>query len=170
MEQSLRLRSAMRSPFPSTRFASCYVCFQCRHRASTIAPRARIFPPVRTSVRPYASSGGRENSFSERFRRRLWKTEPPGQKDPYSFEERDALRAAAEAKPAARENAVEEIGSPTASIPASESEPYVPATTWDGLEQIGGPTGWWEEAWDQVNRFEGSVVTPGAFVVRVCDR
>jgi hypothetical protein len=167
MEQSLRLRSAMRYTFPSTRLASCYVCSQCRHRASTIAQRARIFHPVRTSFRQYASSGGRENSFSERFRRRLWKTEPPGQKDPYSFEERDALRAAEEAERAARENAVEDVGSPTASVPDSGSEPYVPATTWDGLEQIGGPTGWWEDAWDQVNRFEGSVVTPGAFVVRV---
>ena len=32
---------------------------------------------------------------------------------------------------------------------------YVPATTWEGLDQIGGSTGWWEEAWDAENRFTG---------------
>lgn len=37
----------------------------------------------------------------------------------------------------------------------SQGGQYVQATTWDGLEQIGGATGWWEEAWDKVNQFEG---------------
>ena len=37
----------------------------------------------------------------------------------------------------------------------ANSVDYVPATTWEGLDQIGGSTGWWEEAWDAENRFTG---------------
>ena len=33
----------------------------------------------------------------------------------------------------------------------------MPATTWDGLESTGGPTGWWEDAWDKSHPFEGFV-------------
>ena len=32
---------------------------------------------------------------------------------------------------------------------------YVPATTWDGLDQIGGAAGWWEAAWDEEHQFQG---------------
>ena len=32
---------------------------------------------------------------------------------------------------------------------------YGEATTWDGLDQIGGAKGWWEEVWDQENQFKG---------------
>lgn len=31
---------------------------------------------------------------------------------------------------------------------------YEPATSWDGLPKIGGPTGWWEKVWDEDNKFQ----------------
>ena len=42
-------------------------------------------------------------------------------------------------------------------IEVPEKEDYKPATTWDGLVSIGGPTGWWEEAWDQEHEYKGCV-------------
>lgn len=134
----------MRHVFPPTRLASGYVCLQCRHRGFAVARKSRIFPSVSVSFRQYASSGGNENSLTERIRRRLWKTEPPGQKDPYNVDEGNALRTE-------DEQAIEDDKSKQ----DSQAEHYVEATTWDGLERIGGPTGWWEEAWDKVNQFEG---------------
>ena len=48
---------------------------------------------------------------------------------------------------------------------------YVPATTWDGLEMIGGAEGWWEEAWDRENQFEGYVTLAvrleGSYIVLI---
>ena len=43
----------------------------------------------------------------------------------------------------------------TAETVAAAGGSYVPAATWDGLERIGGAEGWWEEAWDRENQFEG---------------
>ncbi|KAI9839792.1 MAG: hypothetical protein M1837_001991 [Sclerophora amabilis] len=36
-----------------------------------------------------------------------------------------------------------------------EDPDYVPATTWDGLEQVGGQGGWWKKHWDPEHRFQG---------------
>lgn len=153
MKLSLRTGSAMRRALPLNGLASGYVCLQCRHRVFALAGNARILHPVSTSSRHYASSGGDDNTFTERLRRRLWKTDPPGPKDPYSSEKWDARKAAKEANRIAKEDA-------TATNPTGQDfagEQYEPATTWDGLEQIGGATGWWEEAWDRANQFDGCV-------------
>lgn len=150
MEQSTRLSSVIRHVFPPTKLIPGYVCLQCRTRGFIITRTPRIFPAVSTSFRGYASSGGKENTLTERIRRSLWKTEPPGQKDPYNPNEADALRAH-EASRAEEEKASRD--DPTKLD--SEAGQYVQANTWDGLERIGGPTGWWEEAWDKVNNFEG---------------
>ncbi|KAI4176422.1 MAG: hypothetical protein LQ343_001162 [Gyalolechia ehrenbergii] len=32
---------------------------------------------------------------------------------------------------------------------------YTPAVSGEGLEMIGGPTGWWEEAWDEQHQYRG---------------
>lgn len=140
----------MRHIFPPNKLASGYICLQCRHRGFAIARNARISPPVCTSFRRYASSGGNENSITERIRRKIWKSEPPGQKDPYDPNEVDALRAHEASR--AEEEKVDR-DEPTKLI--SQAGQYVEATTLDGLERIGGPTGWWEEAWDKVNKFDG---------------
>ena len=46
---------------------------------------------------------------------------------------------------------------PTADQVAKE-EGYEPATSLDQLESIGGPTGWWEEAWDRQHQFNGYIL------------
>lgn len=143
----------MRRALPLNGLASGYICLQCRHRVFALPRNARILHPVSTSSRHYASSGNDESTFSERIRRRLWKTEPPGPEDPYSHEKWDAQKAAKAADRRAKENAI--VTNPTGQDSAGEH--YVEATTWDGLEQIGGATGWWEEAWDRMNQFEGCV-------------
>ena len=140
----------MRHVFPPTKLISGYICLQCRHRGFTIAQNVRLFPSVSTSFRRYASSGGNESTLTERIRKRLWRTEPPGQKDPYNINEADALQAD-EASRAEEEKANRDDLTKL----DSEAGQYVQATTWDGLERIGGPSGWWEEAWDKVNKFEG---------------
>ena len=41
---------------------------------------------------------------------------------------------------------------------AAKEESYKPATSLDDLEPIGGPSGWWEEAWDKEHQFKGYVL------------
>lgn len=38
--------------------------------------------------------------------------------------------------------------------PVDDSE-YTPAVSGEELERIGGPTGWWEQAWDDEHHFQG---------------
>lgn len=37
---------------------------------------------------------------------------------------------------------------------AAQEQGYTPATSLEQLEPIGGPTGWWEDAWDKENQFQ----------------
>lgn len=146
----------MRHVFPLTGLASGYVCLRCRHRGLAIARNARIFPSPSASTsfrRQYAG-----DTLTERIRQKIWKTEPPGQKDPYNasqleppgqkdsynVNERDASQAD-EVRRKGKDGDEQD----------DQGGQYVPATTWDGLERIGGPTGWWEEAWDKAHPFEG---------------
>ena len=43
---------------------------------------------------------------------------------------------------------------------AAQEEGYKPATSLDQLEPVGGSTGWWEDAWDRENQFQGYVFEP----------
>ncbi|KAL8715181.1 MAG: hypothetical protein Q9220_001139 [cf. Caloplaca sp. 1 TL-2023] len=40
-------------------------------------------------------------------------------------------------------------------ITSAEDFEYTPAVSGESLESIGGPTGWWEEGWDEQNQFKG---------------
>lgn len=91
-----------------------------------------------------------EDTFTQRLRRKLWKSEPPGLKDPYNVGAPENTRRVKQVK---KEAFTDDLIGKT----AVQGGQYVRATTWDGLEQIGGATGWWEEAWDRVNVFEGFV-------------
>ena len=100
--------------------------------------------------------------MAENFRKKLFKPGTPlGQKDPYARltpeqklqEEQEAL-ALAEAEQ--KKESLPDLPDQTQPQDANAAG-YVPATTWDGLDQIGGATGWWEEAWDKENQFKGSV-------------
>ena len=150
MERSLRVSRALRHATPFNRSFSSYICPQCRHQVIAVARQARASHPALPSRR-YASSESNDETFTERLRRKMWKGEPPGLKDPYNVSEPDPTRAAQEAKLRAEEKGIVD----DTTEDNLEAGSYVPADTWDGLEQIGGAAGWWEEAWDQVNQFEG---------------
>ena len=40
----------------------------------------------------------------------------------------------------------------------SDDPSYIPAASSEGLEMIGGLTGWWENAWDEQFKFRGCVL------------
>lgn len=123
---------------------STYVCHQCRQIALASARPARTRalapPPVTYVQRRFAG-----DDWTNRLRQKIWgTTNPPGQKDPYrrmTDEERD--RAALEPQEAPPEKAKAATGE------------YVPALTWNGLDQIGGQDGSWEKAWAENHPFEG---------------
>lgn len=108
----------------------------------------------------HASSSSGSGSVSETVRRMLWGTDsPPGQEDPYV-----ALSESEKRKSKGTEDSVVVAeGAPEEGVgpPDVATSNYVPATTWDGLDQIGGATGWWEEAWDQEHPFQ-------RYVLRLC--
>ncbi|MCJ1398922.1 hypothetical protein MMC11_002123 [Xylographa trunciseda] len=96
--------------------------------------------------------------YTEKIRRKIWGTQnPPGQADPYG----DAsILDQSKGQPPELEPEPEGVSQVSTtgdkSLPSSTAyADYVPATTWEGLDQIGGATGWWEEAWDQDNQFNG---------------
>ncbi len=124
-----------------------FVCPSCQTRLSS--PSSRF--ALSTSAAQRAEGDGKV-PFTEKIRRRIWGTEtPPGQEDPYgdlsAFDRtKKKGRSAAEA-----EDVVEQPA--PAVLPYLNS--YVPATTWDGLEQVGTLGGWEEEEWDESERFRG---------------
>lgn len=124
-----------------------FVCPSCRTRLSS--PTQRF--PLSTSAAQRADSDGKV-PFTEKIRRRIWGTAtPPGQEDPYgdlsAFDRtKKKGRSAVEAKDAVEQPA-------PAVLPYLNS--YVPATTWDGLDQVGSLGAWQEEEWDEEERFRG---------------
>ena len=130
-----------------------FVCAECRTRAARHAPSAPFSsttqrrdddpPPDNPYYKPKPNR--KHLPRSERIRRMIWGTDsPPGQKDPYALP----------GQPGSEPNAPEE-GKPEPKPAAVERDSYVPATMWEGLERIGGPSGWWEEQWDQEHPFAG---------------
>lgn len=129
---------------------------QCRRRAFISAPRVRIRLVVSYSERRNVSSTSDENSFTEGLRRKLWRTHDHGPKDLEPDDNQSVRDQETQWEEiAADKQAVEPYN---ATLPSVTSGDYTPATTWDGLESIGGPEGWWEETWDHNNRFEGLVL------------
>ena len=127
-------------------------------RAAPIAPFHSA--PLRNAPKPRRDQEDDEDAkdqdpFLERLRRKVWKTETPfGQKDPYAREGAgtEQLPVPKELKPDAPEPP-----EPPPLTPTVASEAYVPASTWDGLDRIGGASGWWEEQWDAEHPFHGFV-------------
>ena len=141
MKQTLRQvrfsGSAQSRPSP-------FVCLRCR---------SRRLPPLQPLViQRYASDDNKSNLSS--VRKKIWGTEhPPGQRDPY--EQLTAEQRAEQEQEMEAEREMEAKKQAEAEVVAEAEAEYEPATTWDGLERIGGPTGWWEEAWDREHQFEG---------------
>jgi hypothetical protein len=128
----LRPRAAASKPSP-------YLCSSCSYRAS-----------FSTSVcRP----ADKKIALTERLRRKIWGTDqPPGQENPY-----ERITAVDQASRQAPELEVAEHDQqrPTRVSMADLDPSYVPASTWHGLERVGGFGNWWKENWDPENQFEG---------------
>lgn len=123
------------------------VCPSCRTRLSSSSQRFAL-----STSASQRAAGDNKVPFTEKIRRRIWGTEsPPGQEDPYG--DLSALDRTKKKKSRSTVQADDatELRAPTV-LPGINS--YVPATTWDGLEQIGGE-GAAEEWWDEEERFRG---------------
>ena len=151
---SSRALSAERSRTP-------FVCSRCRNSVLFAADSSS--PSLIQSIQRRAESTGDKLPFGEKLRRKIWGTDkPPGQRNPYEqltpeerakqLEEREIEEREASAS---REKQLFDRASDQeyADAPAPITDGYVPAATWDGLDQVGGAHGWWEEAWDQEHQF-----------------
>lgn len=156
MKPATRLSTLVASVGQRSTVRRGFVCLQCRHRSALAAQKCALSTSIPVPTQRHASSTTRSDSLSERIRRKIWGTDsPPSQEDPYgglsTFEQR---KSKAKKDPVA----VAEGVSGAAVVPSdAAASNYVPATTWDGLDRIGGATGWWEEAWDQEHPFHGYV-------------
>ncbi|KAL8802992.1 MAG: hypothetical protein Q9200_006389 [Gallowayella weberi] len=124
---------------PST---SRYICLQCRHRVARQYPAPRSNPTTTPSLhRTYATEPGlpdRIQKFvAERIAPKLFK----GGEIPKADDKADEDTANTPAK--------------DAEVTKTEDIDYKPATSGEDLEAIGGPSGWWENAWDEEHQFQG---------------
>ena len=153
MKHSLRAPDVTRYSSVFLKLRSTYVCAQCRQIAFA---SARAPTPLSYIQRRFASD---DNAWTENLRRKLWgTTDPPGQKDPYTYEsidERDKKRGKPVKEP--QEVKPDKASSESVATASSDKEgatgDYVPAKTWDGLDQIGGQDESWEQAWVEANPF-----------------
>ena len=122
----------------SQRVSSTYICPSCR--------RSHFPRGFARDQRRHASN--KNLPFTEKLRRKIWGTDnPPGLKDPYggpSFLERRRAEREGRKLPEAEEANEPHEPDTLSNTPEAHSTEYVPASTWDGLEHIGG-TGHWSE-------------------------
>jgi hypothetical protein len=129
----LRARAAAQTPSP-------YLCSACKHQATSFSTSSiRVARNIKVP-------------FTEKIRQRIWGTDkPPGLEDPYgdkSIFDKTKERAKVEE---AEEREEQLMGAK----PKPDLSTYEPASTWDGLEKVGGFGGWWKENWDPDHPFEG---------------
>ncbi len=121
------------------------VCLACRRRTLAASPRATF-----STSRVQRESEDDKVPFTQRLRRKIWGTsEPVGQEDPYQRLSPEETKAEQAASQAAEQEAKQEAKR------KEFEENYEPATTWDGLESVGGYGGWWRDVWDPKHTFHG---------------
>jgi hypothetical protein len=129
----LRPRGAASRPSP-------YLCSSCTYKASSFST---------SSSRP----ADKKLPLTEKLRRRIWGTDqPPGQENPYEKIKpgERVRRQDREEEAAQRQNSKGELKTMADVDPA-----YVPATSWEGLESVGGFGHWWKQNWDAEHQFNG---------------
>ena len=140
-----------------------FICHRCRCLTQisqfTTTRQARASP-----------EGPQKPDLTTRLRRRIWGTDtPPGQKDPYrrlTPEEKAAELLEQESVGDGKHNASHDTATEVARRQSAGE--YLPAQNWDGLERIGGATGWWEEEWDRNNVYRG-FLTEGVFGEKIAN-
>lgn len=154
MNSATRLGTSVRTVGHKSIVARGFVCLQCRHRSALAAQRGALSTSVPISPQRHASSTSSIDSLTGKIRRKLWGTDnPPGQENPYGGLSKSELKKSKVKKDPV---AVAEKAAGAGVLPSdTAASNYVPATTWDGLDQVGGATGWWEDAWDEKHPFRG---------------
>ncbi|KAL8700720.1 MAG: hypothetical protein Q9201_005289 [Fulgogasparrea decipioides] len=153
----------------STGSSSRYICLQCRHRASV-----QQTPPLPTLsqnlplTRSYADNSSGIDRFQEGLtgllKRRLFRQDDT----PSPLDEESRIQQGKEKgtgkQPQEQPSVESDVQTQNADIgqrplretaPVTDDPDYEPATSGEGLEMIGGPTGWWEKAWDEHHQFRG---------------
>ncbi|MCJ1438599.1 hypothetical protein MMC27_007989 [Xylographa pallens] len=153
MSRSFHSSSLIRQISHGTRTRSGYVCIECQHGLSS-PPFAIIPKSIPVANRRQASTAREKTPYTERIRQKIWGTQdPPGQADPYGdasvLDQTKKQTSKSEPRPVEQVSRTGDKPLPSSAAYAN----YVPATTWDGLDHIGGATGWWEEAWDEEHQF-----------------
>ncbi|KAL9009372.1 MAG: hypothetical protein Q9173_005597 [Seirophora scorigena] len=116
--------------------SSPHVCLQCRYRRTSLqqvpsTPLTAASYSTPLLHRTYATSPLEtfQENFSQGIKKRIFKDDevPPrdGNRDP-----------------------------PLDTVPVDDVD-YKPAVSGEELERVGGPSGWWEEAWDAEHQFAG---------------
>ena len=145
--RSLRLPALSNPLSASSSSPSQYVCLHCRHRASvrqTVVSPA--FSPVAFNRRSYATEPSIPDKFQAYFNKTIGKRLFKDGKIPGTVDETDQPDDKPATPPGVEETALE---------PLNDDPYYKPATSGEGLEAVGGPTGWWEKAWDEEHQFQG---------------
>ncbi|KAL8935798.1 MAG: hypothetical protein Q9216_005250 [Gyalolechia sp. 2 TL-2023] len=140
------LKSTLPSPSPR------HVCLQCRHRASLPKPPANrqvhLLTETPSRRRTYATESRMADRVHKRFadfmNKRMWKEgHAPTLPDESPREPGTEVQ----------EQPQRPYQEPTTSV--VDDPDYIPAVSGEGLEVIGGPEGWWEEAWDEQHQYQG---------------
>ncbi|KAL3424184.1 hypothetical protein PVAG01_03465 [Phlyctema vagabunda] len=93
--------------------------------------------------------------ITEKVRQRIWGTDkPPGLEDPYGDGSiLDKTKKQPQQDEIVDEFPVEEQAVTNGVEP--DMSTYEAATTWDGLEKVGGFGKWWQQNWDPDHKFKG---------------
>jgi len=137
------------------------ICLFCQHGSASSKTTRRIAPFSTSSSRsarsPRPSESTSSPDFLERTRRRIWGTDtPPGAADPYArpaksaagtasspLEEGDQVDEATDVRAYAEEEYRQQRAKLQQQVEdAPLHQDYVPATTWEGLEMVGGEVEW----------------------------
>ena len=115
-------------------------------------------PSITTAVRAISSTSTLQSddsiSFTEKLRRKIWGTDsPPGQADPYSKD--SLLDRTNRRKPRRQATRARAAKAKQAAVETTSDSTYVPATTWDGLEEVGEYEDYYEAEWTKAHQFEG---------------
>ncbi|TVY85030.1 hypothetical protein LSUE1_G001506 [Lachnellula suecica] len=118
----------------ATRNTPSYVCATCRSQAPSFSTSS-----IRTDAR--------DRTLGE-LRKKIWGTDvPPGLENPYG--DKSNIEKLVVSKQKAKGKATEAPMKPNKTAATTPSSDYEPATTWDGLEEVGG------ENRNTTNQFRG---------------
>ncbi|KAL8784888.1 MAG: hypothetical protein Q9213_003701 [Squamulea squamosa] len=120
---------------------------QCRHRALLRQPAVQpAVPSAPIHRRNYAIEPTIPDKFQAFFNRTVGKRLFKDGKIPTTEEQIANGPEKEPAFPPSNKQPIESL---------NDDPYYTPATSGDDLEAVGGPTGWWEKAWDEEHQYQG---------------